>query len=169
MAARCLTCARMILLTGAAGFIGSHVVDGLMAAGLDVRMLDSLSPAAHTVRPNYLNPDAEFIQGDVRDPDTLRRALRGVDAVCHQAAMVGLGVDLLDIEDYVSHNDIGTAVLLRQLAVADFSGRLVLASSMVVYGEGAYQCAEHGRVGASPRSGQPRIVAVRAALPALRR
>ena len=141
----------MILVTGAAGFIGSHVVDGLVAAGFEVRMLDSLSPGAHALRPDYLNADAEFIEGDVRDPDTVRRALRGADAVCHQAAMVGLGVDLLDIEDYVSHNDLGTAVLLRQLAVGDFSGRLVLASSMVVYGEGGYQCPEHGRVAAPAR------------------
>ena len=97
-------------------------------------------------------PDgAEHVVGDVRDPDAVARALRGVDAVCHQAAMVGLGVDLGDIADYASHNDLGTAVLLRALAGARFAGRLVLASSMVVYGEGRYRCAEHGIVAPGPR------------------
>ncbi len=138
-------------MTGGAGFIGSHVVDGLIADGYEVRVLDSLAPTAHAVAPDYLNPGAEWMPGDVRDPEALTRALRGVDAVCHQAAMVGLGVDLLDIADYVSHNDLGTAVLLRILARDRFAGRLVLASSMVVYGEGAYRCPEHGRVAPAPR------------------
>ncbi len=146
-----VTCADMILVTGGGGFIGSHIVDDLVAAGHEVRVLDSLLPAAHAGRPDYLNPDAEFVEADVRDAGVLRTALRGVDAVCHQASMVGLGVNMLDVEDYVGHNDLGTAVLLGQLAATRFCGRLVLASSMVVYGEGAYRCAEHGRVAASPR------------------
>jgi dTDP-L-rhamnose 4-epimerase len=141
----------MILVTGGGGFIGSHVVDDLVAAGCEVRVLDSLLPAAHSVRPDYLHPDVEFVEADVLDADALRRALRGVDAVCHQAAMVGLGLNMLDVEDYVRHNDLGTAVLLSQLAATRFRGRLVLASSMVVYGEGAYRCAEHGRVALAPR------------------
>ncbi|MGA2010333.1 MAG: NAD-dependent epimerase/dehydratase family protein [Solirubrobacteraceae bacterium] len=141
----------MILVTGGAGFIGSHVVDDLVANGVEVRILDSLLPAAHAARPDYLNPCAEFVQADVRDPDAVRAALTGVDAVCHQAAKVGLGVDMLDVEEYVSHNDLGTAVLLRELAGARFRGRVVLASSMVVYGEGAYRCARHGSVGPAPR------------------
>jgi dTDP-L-rhamnose 4-epimerase len=141
----------MILVTGGAGFIGSHVVDGLIAGGHEVRVLDSILPAAHAVRPDYLNPEAEFVEADVRDSDALSKALGGVDAVCHQAAMVGLGRDVLDIEDYVSHNGLGTAVLLRQLAVNRFAGRLVFASSMVVYGEGAYHCPAHDRVAPAPR------------------
>jgi dTDP-L-rhamnose 4-epimerase len=142
----------MILVTGGGGFIGSHVVDDLVAAGHDVRILDSLLQSAHAVRPDYLNPGAQFVEADVRDGDALRRALLGVDAVCHQASMVGLGQNMLDVEDYVQHNDLGTAVLLRQLTAIGFGGRLVLASSMVVYGEGAYRCPEHGRVAPAPRN-----------------
>jgi dTDP-L-rhamnose 4-epimerase len=141
----------VILVTGGAGFIGSHVVDALIAAGHEVRVLDLLLPAAHASEPDYLNPEAELILGDVRDPELVERALAGVEAVCHQAAMVGLGVDIGDIDRYVSHNDLGTAVLLKALARARYRGRLVLAGSMVVYGEGAYICEAHGRVAPAPR------------------
>jgi dTDP-L-rhamnose 4-epimerase len=140
-----------VLVTGGAGFIGSHVVDALLARGHEVRVLDALLPLAHRTRPDYLDPDAELIEGDVRDPATAARAVAGVDAVSHQAAMVGLGVDLGDAPDYVSHNDLGTAVLLAALAARGFGGRLVYASSMVVYGEGRYACAAHGPVPAPPR------------------
>ncbi len=92
------------------------------------------------------------MDGDVRDAATVATALADVDAVCHQAAMVGLGVDILDLPDYVSHNDLGTAVLLRELARRGFDGRVVLASSMVVYGEGRYRCELHGIVGPGPRA-----------------
>ena len=139
----------MILVTGGAGFIGSHVVDALLEAGEDVRVLDAFLPAAHRERPAYLDARAELIEGDIRDPDTVARAVDGVDAVSHQAAMVGLGVDIGDIADYVAHNDLGTAVLLR--ALRGFSGRLVLGSSMVVYGEGRYRCPRHGIVRPGPR------------------
>jgi dTDP-L-rhamnose 4-epimerase len=115
-------------------------------------VLDVLLPGAHRERPGYLDARAELIEGDVRDPDTVARAVAGVTAVSHQAAMVGLGVDLGDIADYVAHNDLGTAVLLRALAAARFQGPLVLASSMVVYGEGRYRCAEHGVVRPPPRA-----------------
>ena len=141
----------MILLTGGAGFIGSHVVDALLADGREVRVLDLLLPAAHSRPPVYLHPGVELVRGDVSDPSTVARALRGVDAVCHQAAMVGLGQDMLDVADYVRHNDLGTAVLLRELAATAFKGRLVLASSMVVYGEGGYRCRRHGAVRPGPR------------------
>ena len=134
----------MILVTGGAGFIGSHVVDALIAEGSEVRVLDSL--LAHSARPAYIAREADFIEGDIRDPTTVARALDGVEHVSHQAGMVGLGSDFLDIADYVSHNDTGTAVLFRALAASGFKGRLVLASSMVVYGEGRYACAEHGVV-----------------------
>jgi len=140
-----------VLVTGGAGFIGSHVADALLARGDDVRILDWLHPAAHASRPDYLDPAAKFVHGDVRDGAVVAEALRGIDHVCHQAAMVGLGTDIGDIADYVSHNDLGTAVLLRELARARFAGRLVLASSMVVYGEGRYTCAEHGPAAAPPR------------------
>jgi dTDP-L-rhamnose 4-epimerase len=141
-----------ILVTGGAGFIGSHVVDALLDDGHEVRVLDVLLAAAHRERPEYVDPRAEWIEGDVRDPETAARAVAGVRAVSHQAAMVGLGTDIGDIADYVAHNDLGTAVLLRALAAAHFAGRLVLASSMVVYGEGRYACPEHGIVRPPPRS-----------------
>jgi dTDP-L-rhamnose 4-epimerase len=137
----------VILVTGGAGFIGSHIVDALLERGHEVRVLDAFLPAAHRSRPDYLDPRAELVEGDVRDPETIARALDGVTAVCHQAAMVGLGVDIGDIADYVAHNDYATAVLLRA-----FRGPLVLASSMVVYGEGRYRCAEHGIVRPGPRA-----------------
>jgi dTDP-L-rhamnose 4-epimerase len=142
----------LITVTGGAGFIGSHVVDALLERGHEVRVLDCLLPAAHRERPDYLDPRAEWIEGDLRDPATAERAVAGAAAVCHQAAMVGLGTDIGDIADYVSHNDLGTAVLLRALAAAGFTGRLVLASSMVVYGEGRYACPEHGVVRPPPRA-----------------
>jgi dTDP-L-rhamnose 4-epimerase len=140
----------MILVTGGAGFIGSHVVECLLAAGHPVRVVDALLPAAHRERPKP--PDgAEWIEGDLRDPDVAARAVAGVSAVSHQAAMVGMGVDLGDLPEYVAHNDLATAQLLRALARSGFSGRLVLASSMVVYGEGRYACPEHGVVAPGTR------------------
>jgi dTDP-L-rhamnose 4-epimerase len=132
----------MILVTGGAGFIGSHIVDALVAGGHVVRVLDHRDAG---------RDDAEVVRGDVRDPGTVRRALEGAESVCHQAAKVGLGVDLDDMPDYVAHNDAGTAVLLREMARAGAGRRLVLASSMVVYGEGRYRCEEHGVVRPGPR------------------
>jgi len=140
-----------VLVTGGAGFIGSHIADALLAGGHEVRILDALHPAAHAAAPDYLHADANFVPGDVREGATVAAALDGIDHVCHQAAMVGLGTDIGDIADYASHNDLGTAVLLRELARARFAGRLVFASSMVVYGEGRYACDEHGLVRPGPR------------------
>ena len=140
------------LVTGGLGFVGSHVVDALVGRGHDVVVLDSLAPHVHAVEPAYRNPRAEVVVGDVRDLDAWRRALRGVDAVSHQAARVGLGVSPADVVDYVADNDLGTAVGLLAMHEVGFRGRLVLASSMVVYGEGAYRCAEHGSVAPAPRA-----------------
>ncbi|HEV2813298.1 MAG TPA: NAD-dependent epimerase/dehydratase family protein, partial [Solirubrobacteraceae bacterium] len=141
-----------VLVTGGAGFVGSHVVDELLGLGHDVVVLDVFHPLAWADGARAdLDPRAELVEGDVRDAPTVERCLDGVDHVCHQAAMVGLGVDLSDIDGYVSHNDLGTAVLLRALGARGFAGRLVLAGSMVVYGEGRYACAEHGVVRAGPR------------------
>jgi dTDP-L-rhamnose 4-epimerase len=120
-------------VTGSAGFIGSHVVEALRERGHDVSTLDQRSGE------------------DVRDETTVARCLDGADAVCHQAAKVGLGVDVADLPAYASANALGTAVLLAGMARAGVN-RLVLASSMVVYGEGAYDCPAHGRVKPSPRA-----------------
>lgn len=140
-----------ILVTGGAGFIGSHLVDTLVEKGHDVRVVDCLLGAAHRERPDYLNPGAELIEGDLRDPAVATAAVRGVDAVSHQAAMVGLGAGFGDTADYVAHNSLGTANLLGALEAGRFDGRLVLAASMVVYGEGSYRCPEHGAVAPPPR------------------
>jgi dTDP-L-rhamnose 4-epimerase len=133
-----------VLVTGGAGFIGSAIVDLLVAGGHEAVVLDR--------RAGHVPPDAEALVGDLRDPACADVALRGVDAVCHQAAMVGLGVDFDDVEDFVDHNARATAVLLRAMHRVRFTGRLVLASSMVVYGEGAYRCADHGTVRPAPRT-----------------
>jgi len=140
-----------ILVTGGAGFIGSAVVDQLVESGDEVRVLDNLSASAHACEPAYLNPDAQYVWGDLADRDVVDRAVEGVEAVCHQAARVGLGVDFGDVADFVRDNDLGTATLLEALHRHRWQGRLVLASSMVVYGEGAYACKEHGALRPGPR------------------
>jgi dTDP-L-rhamnose 4-epimerase len=141
-----------VLVTGGAGFVGSHVVDLLLEIGARVRVLDLLDPAVHCDLPDYLDPGADVIQGDVCDPEVVAGAVQGVDAVCHQAAKVGLGVDFGDVTQYVRSNDAGTAVLLEALWRRSFRGRLVLASSMVVYGEGVARCPRHGLVAVPARA-----------------
>ena len=138
-----------VLITGGAGFIGAHVADRLARDGHDVLLLDALLPQAHG--GDTPDPGADLVRGDVRDAELLGRLLGGVDVVCHQAAMVGHGVDPSDGPDYVRNNDLGTAVLLASMHVAGVR-RLVLAGSMVVYGEGRYDCPEHGRVRPGPRT-----------------
>jgi dTDP-L-rhamnose 4-epimerase len=137
-----------VLLTGAAGFIGSRVQAALLADGHEVVAVDVMLEAAHG--PGAVLPDGCH-RVDVRDPDALRSLLSGVDAVCHQAAVVGAGVNAADAPSYASHNDHGTAVLLAQMFAAGVD-RLVLASSMVVYGQGGYRCPVHGVVDPLPRT-----------------
>ena len=138
-----------VLLTGSAGFIGGHVAAALSAAEVEVVPVDAMLPSAHAagvpVPPGTLPLD-------VRDPAGWADALRGVDVVCHQAALVGAGVTVDDLPEYASHNDLGTATLLAAMHRAGV-GRLVLASSMVVYGEGRYACPEHG-----PQSAPARVL-----------
>ncbi len=131
-----------VLITGGAGFIGSHIADELIAQGHECVLLDALLPEAHGSPPAL---DHELVVGDVTSADVLRPLLSTVDVVCHQAAMVGHGVDPFDAPSYARHNDLGTAVLLAEMYRAGVS-RLVLASSMVVYGEGRYRCLSHGIV-----------------------
>ncbi|MEP7034648.1 MAG: NAD-dependent epimerase/dehydratase family protein [Dermatophilaceae bacterium] len=145
-----------VLVTGGAGFIGQSVVAQLLDTGHQVLVLDSLRPDVHrdggtTARERLLTLGIDLVVGDVRDAEVVRAALSGVEAVVHLAAKVGLGVDLGDMDDYVSSNDHATAVLLRSL---DSTGirRFVQASSMVVYGEGRYTCHDHGRVSPTPRT-----------------
>jgi dTDP-L-rhamnose 4-epimerase len=130
-----------ILITGGAGFIGSHVADELLRCGHRVRALDNLSPQVHgpaRERPAYLNDDVELVEGDVRDRFAVRRALAGIDAVYHFAAAVGVGQSMYEIDHYTSVNDGGTAVLLQELIERPVE-RLIVASSMSIYGEGLYR------------------------------
>jgi dTDP-L-rhamnose 4-epimerase len=144
-----------VLVTGGAGFIGSHLVDGLLRAGHGVRVLDALAAQVHggePLRPAYLSPEAELVVGDVRDRGALARALDGVEAVFHQAAAVGIGQSMYEIERYVSVNSVGAAVLLEEVAARrDRIRKLVVASSMSLYGEGACRDAAGQLVFPPPR------------------
>lgn len=135
---------RSILITGGAGFIGSHLADNLLQQGHRVRALDSLAEQVHgpsARRPAYLHPDVELIQGDVRDRQAVRDALQGVDVVYHLAAAVGVGQSMYQVAHYTQVNNVGTAVLLEAL-IEQPPQRLVVASSMSIYGEGLYRDAD---------------------------
>src|SRR3712207_7060789 len=123
--------AQKVLITGGAGFLGSHLADELLAEGYQVRALDNLDPQVHGAnakRPDYLDPEVELQIGDVRDKDAVRRALEGVDAVYHFAAAVGVGQSMYEIAHYTGINNLGTAVLLEAL-IAEPVERLIVASS----------------------------------------
>ena len=136
-----------VVVSGGAGFIGSHVVDALVDAAHDVVVIDREPP-------RYPNRRATYLQFDVRDPLVWPRALDGADAVSHQAARVGLGVCFADVADYVGDNDAGTAAMLLAMDQVGFTGRVVLASSMVVYGDGAYTCRACGSVRPAERAAE---------------
>jgi len=137
------------LVTGGAGFIGSSIVDELVRRGHDVRIFDSLDPQVHPrqEKPDYLNPNAEFIQGDVRDRDALEKAVENQEIVFHKAAAVGVGQSQYRIKHYVDVNTAGTANLLDILANSKHIVRkLIVASSQTSYGEGYCECPRHGRI-----------------------
>jgi dTDP-L-rhamnose 4-epimerase len=131
-----------VLVTGGAGFIGSHIVEALLTDGHEVRVLDTA--------PAEVAPEVEVFSGDIRDRELLERAIDGVDAVSHQAALIGVGADVDDAVDFVAYNDFGTAVLLGVMARAGIR-RLVLGGSISIYGEGHYECPTHGLVTPGPR------------------
>ena len=137
-----------ILVTGGAGFIGSHLVDALVKDGHRVRILDSLADEVHGGKvPDHLNSDAEFIHGDVTDPVTVSRVLEDVDAVYHLAAELGLGRSMYQVRRFVTGNDLGTAVLLEELIKRrERIKKLIVASSMSLYGEGPYHCSGCDRI-----------------------
>jgi dTDP-L-rhamnose 4-epimerase len=139
---------KRILITGGAGFIGSHLADELLEHGYEVRVLDNLTPQVHGAeleRPEYLDDEVELQLGDVRDLEAVRKALRGIDAVYHFAAMVGVGQSMYQVADYTSVNDCGTSNLLQALLERPVE-RLVVASSMSLYGEGLYRAPDGSTV-----------------------
>jgi dTDP-L-rhamnose 4-epimerase len=137
-----------VLVTGGAGFIGSHLVDALVERGHEVAAFDNLDPAAHPQPakwPAYANPKCKYILGDVRDKEALRQAMKDVDVVFHHAAAVGSGISMIDIGRFVEVNSLGTANVL-ELAIENQQRikKLIVASSMTVMGEGTYECGQHG-------------------------
>lgn len=135
-----------ILVTGGAGFIGSHLVDRLVDQGHTVSVLDSIEPQVHRTSRGHRNPGASYLEASVLDPDAIRAAGEGATKVVHLAAQVGVGQSMYQISRYVSENSLGTAVLLETLGgMAPLIDTLVVASSMSIYGEGLYACARCGR------------------------
>ena len=144
---------KRVLVTGGAGFVGSHLVDALLKEGHTVRVFDSLSPQVHPQgMPDYLAKDIEFVQGDMRDPGAVREALTAIDVIYHKAAAVGVGQSMYEIAGYMASNTQGTANLLQAMldSKREFE-KLIVASSMSIYGEGKYRCAEHGEMAPPPR------------------
>ncbi len=146
------TSGKQILITGGAGFVGSHLADGLLRQGHRVRVVDDLTPQVHKDGPpDYLSPQVELVVGDVRDPNRLRDVLQGVDVVFHFAATVGVGQSMYEISRYMSVNTQGTAELLQAMLDAKMTPeKLIVASSMSIYGEGRYQCSKCSREATPP-------------------
>jgi dTDP-L-rhamnose 4-epimerase len=145
---------KRVLITGGAGFIGSHLSDELLSSGYSVRIFDTLCSQVHgkeTKWPSYLNGNVERISGDIQNPDTVRRAVHGIDAVFHFAAMVGVGQSMYEVRKYTAANNLGTATLLEALIEHPVE-RLIVASSMSIYGEGAYRTPAGEIVGGCERS-----------------
>jgi dTDP-L-rhamnose 4-epimerase len=145
---------RLVLITGGAGFLGSHLADALLQRGHTVRIYDSLSPQVHPDGvPEYLARDLEVIRGDMRDVERLRAAVRHADVIFHLAAAVGVGQSMYEIAHYMGANTLGTANLLQVILDTKASPeKLVVASSMSIYGEGKYSCAVCGDMAPPPRS-----------------
>lgn len=145
---------KRVLVTGGAGFVGSHMVDALLRAGHEVRVFDNLTDQVHpSGAPPYLQKDAEFQNGDMRDLQSLHRAIEGVEVIYHLAAAVGVGQSMYEIARYMEINTQGTANLLQVLLDSKLKlEKLVVASSMSIYGEGQYRCEEHGMVAPAPRT-----------------
>ena len=153
---------KTILITGGAGFVGSHLADGLLRQGHSVRVLDNLTPQVHGRKlPTYLSPEVEIVYGDVRDRAAVQQAVEGVDAIYHFAATVGVGQSMYEIQRYMDVNTLGTAQLLQVLLdTKQPVEKLIVASSMSIYGEGAYTCAQCGPV-APPIRGNAQLRAGR--------
>src|SRR5688572_8767234 len=144
-----------VLITGGAGFIGSHLTDSLIRQGHEVTLFDLLHPQIHGAEqrpPAYLNPAARLIQGDVRDTKALQSVLASTDVVFHFAAYTGVGQSMYQISEYLDVNVQGTAVLLEQLSQSATVRKLIIASSRAIYGEGAYHCPHCGPVQPAPRT-----------------
>ncbi len=139
---------KKVLVTGGAGFVGSHVVDALLKHGHDVRVYDNLTPQVHpSGLPDYIARNVEVLRGDMRDTEKLREAVRGVDVIYHLAAAVGVGQSMYEIAHYVGVNTLGTANLLQVLLDMKLPAeKLIVASSMSIYGEGSYRCPNCGDV-----------------------
>jgi dTDP-L-rhamnose 4-epimerase len=145
---------KRILITGGAGFVGSHVADALLRQGHEVRVFDNLTPQVHHDGwPDYLAEDVERVQGDMRHLDEVKRAVADVDVIFHMAAAVGVGQSMYEISHYMGSNTQGTANLLQALLDTNVKiEKLIVASSMSIYGEGKYECEECGVVAPPPRT-----------------
>jgi dTDP-L-rhamnose 4-epimerase len=134
-----------VLVTGGAGFVGSHLVDHLVEEGYDVVVLDNLTEQVHAEEPDYLNDGAEYVWGDIRDRELVADLLADADVLNHQASAVGVGQSMYEIEKYVDVNTLGTARILDVIVDEDVDlEKMIVASSMSIYGEGEYRCGACG-------------------------